>query len=628
MPTYISAVFNKETRTVEFTADNGDKLIRSGGSLAWLLNNPGNLRPGGKYLKMIGQADTKSGKFAVFPTAEDGRAEKRALLRRKYNDMTLYNAMHTYAPESENDTAAYLAYVRKRSGATDQTVIKDMTDEQFNGMIGAMEQYEGFNAKPETRKERIVHATQVTLSDGTRPLPSTPVIVRSSTAGEKKVKTNDHGALPAFITRQPGEMIELFLDESGKIGTRIGQFALQQASASLVFARNMMTVGGNSQPHNPVQPSKDKRTSLRYVVQPGDTLATIANRFKTSVDELVANNQIRNRNRIYPGHVVWIYGKAPASAANDGGPAPPAARASAVYSVRSGDTLGSIADRHGTSVDALMAANPSISNANRISPGQKITLPAGAKAASSASQTASTRNTGSTAASKSDRPSLVKQPTNTSAGTSTRQPAAVQARDTRSREGEGHPISIIPFSQKRAPWVEHAYAQARKWAGKKEAEISRTINFHSELGYGKQFTTLAGSSNAWCASFVNWCLRSAGFATSSPHPYRARSFAADTTRFSQIDGPVFGAVALVGTSHVGFVYAMERGRPVLLGGNQSDQINFVRFNPATLRYYVPKSYLPFAQKELKESKLDELAATDLNAALGIVVAKKAGDNTR
>ena len=48
MPTYISAVFNKETRTVEFTADNGDKLIRSGGSLAWLLNNPGNLRPGGK----------------------------------------------------------------------------------------------------------------------------------------------------------------------------------------------------------------------------------------------------------------------------------------------------------------------------------------------------------------------------------------------------------------------------------------------------------------------------------------------------------------------------------------------------------------------------------------------------
>ncbi|HIE5650596.1 TPA: TIGR02594 family protein [Stenotrophomonas maltophilia] len=627
MPTYISAVFNKDTRTVEFTADNGDKLIRSGGSLAWLLNNPGNLRPGGKYAKMIGQADTKSGKFAIFPTAEDGRAEKRALLRRKYNDMTLYNAMHTYAPESENDTAAYLAYVRKRSGATDQTVIKDMTDEQFNGMIAAMEQYEGFNAKPETRKERIVHATQVTLSDGARPMPATPVIVRSSNTGEKKVTTNEHGALPTFITRQPGEVIELFLEESGKIGSRIGQFALQQASASLVFARNMMTVGGNSQPHTPTQPSKEKRTPLRYVVQPGDTLASIASRFKTSVDDLVSNNHIRNRNRIYPGHVVWIYGKAPADAANDGAPATPTRSRQASYSVRSGDTLSRIADRHHTSVDALMAANPSISNANRINPGQKITLPVGVEAVPPSAAGSSGRAGNSGNPQTSDRPSLVKPPPETPAA-AVRPPASVQARDTRSREGEGHPIAIIPFSQKRAPWVEHAYAQARKWAGKKEAEISRTINFHSELGYGKQFTTLAGSSNAWCASFVNWCLRTAGYAISSPHPYRARSFAADTTRFSQIDEPVFGAVALVGTSHVGFVYAIDRGRPVLLGGNQSDQINFVRFNPATLRYYVPKSYLPFAQKELKETKLDELAATDLNAALGIVVAKKAGDNTR
>ena len=74
-------------------------------ALAWLLNNPGNLRPGGKYVSMIGQADTASGKFAIFSSAEEGRKEKRALLRRKYNDMTLYNAMHTYAPEGENDTA-------------------------------------------------------------------------------------------------------------------------------------------------------------------------------------------------------------------------------------------------------------------------------------------------------------------------------------------------------------------------------------------------------------------------------------------------------------------------------------------------------------------------------------------
>ena len=626
MTTYISAAFDKDTRTVEFTADTGDKLIRSGGTLAWLLNNPGNLRPGGKYQKMIGEADTKSGKFAIFPTAEDGREEKRALLRRKYNEMTLHDAMHVYAPEEENDTAAYLAFVRNRSGATDDTVIKDMTPAQFNGMVGAMEQYEGFNANADSRKERIVHATQVTLSDGARPLPATPVIVRSSATGERKASTNQNGVLPTFVTRQPGELIELFLDESGKLGTKIGEFALQKASSSLIFARQLMTIGGNSQPHNPVRTADGKRAPLRYVVQPGDTLASIAARFKTSVGELTANNQIRNPNRIYPGHVVWIYGKPQTTAANDPGPAAPPKPQPIVYRVQSGDTMGKIADQHGTSVQALMAANPSITNANRISPGQKLTLPAGAKPTSSGTRAADN----ATGARATPRPSLIRTSPRTPPSAISRSASApaLQARDTRSREGQGHPIAIIPFSQTRAPWIEHAYTQASKWAGKKEAVISQTVNFHSELGYGRQFTSLAGSSNAWCASFVNWCLRSAGYPISSPHPYRARSFAADTINFSQIAEPVYGAIGLVGTSHVGFVYSIERERPVLLGGNQSDQINFVRFNPATLRYYVPTSYLPFAQKELKESKLDELAAADLNTALGIVVAKKTGGNTR
>lgn len=623
MSSYISAVFDKDTRTVEFTADNGDRLIRSGGTLAWLLNNPGNLRPGGKYQKMIGQADTRSGKFAIFPTAEDGRAEKRALLRRKYNEMTLHDAMHVYAPEGENDTAAYLAFVRRRSDATDDTVIKDMTEAQFNGMVAAMEQYEGFNANADTRRERVVNATQVTLSDGARPLPATPVIVRSSTAGEKRASTNQNGVLPLFITRQPGELIELFLSESGRVGSKIGEFSLQRASASLVFARQLFTAGGNSQPHNPSAGPAESRAPLRYVVQPRDTLVSIAGNFKTSVGELVANNHIRNPNRIYPGHVVWIYGKAPATAANDPGPTRPAP--SAVYNVRPGDTLGRIADQHDTSIDALLAANPSINNPNRINPGQKLALPTEAKATPTTPRTATT----SAGERSAPRPSLVQQrPRATTPARTTTPAPTVQARDTRSREGQGHPIAIVPFSQSRAPWVAHAYAQASKWAGKRESEISRTINFHSELGYGRQFTTLAGTANAWCASFVNWCLRSAGYPISSPHPYRARSFAADTVNFSQIDAPVFGAIGLVGTSHVGLVYSMERERPVLLGGNQSDQINFVRFNPASLRYYVPKGYLPFAQKELKESKLDELAAAELNSALGIVVTRKAGDNTR
>jgi len=42
------------------------------------------------------------------------------------------------------------------------------------------------------------------------------------------------------------------------------------------------------------------------------------------------------------------------------------------YKVKSGDTLSQIAKNMGTTLKALMAANPQIKNANKIRPGQKI----------------------------------------------------------------------------------------------------------------------------------------------------------------------------------------------------------------------------------------------------------------
>jgi murein DD-endopeptidase MepM/ murein hydrolase activator NlpD len=45
--------------------------------------------------------------------------------------------------------------------------------------------------------------------------------------------------------------------------------------------------------------------------------------------------------------------------------------------VRSGDTLSAIASRHGTTVAAIMSANPQISDPNSIFPGDGLTLPGG-----------------------------------------------------------------------------------------------------------------------------------------------------------------------------------------------------------------------------------------------------------
>ena len=47
----------------------------------------------------------------------------------------------------------------------------------------------------------------------------------------------------------------------------------------------------------------------------------------------------------------------------------------ATYTVRPGDTLSGIAERFGVSLDALIAANPQISDPDRIFPGQVINIP-------------------------------------------------------------------------------------------------------------------------------------------------------------------------------------------------------------------------------------------------------------
>ena len=126
MDEFTSALFHKEIRTVELTAANGDRLLRRRGTIAWLFNNPGNLRPSTKYKDVIGEAQTKSGNFAIFSIEASERAEKRALLKRKCDSMPLRSAIF-------------------------------MSESQFHAMIGAMGNYEGFNE----------YVTTVTLSDRT-----------------------------------------------------------------------------------------------------------------------------------------------------------------------------------------------------------------------------------------------------------------------------------------------------------------------------------------------------------------------------------------------------------------------------------------------------------------------------
>ena len=94
----------------------------------------------------------------------------------------------------------------------------------------------------------------------------------------------------------------------------------------------------------------------------GDTLFKIANRCGTTVSALRrANPELGSSNLIYPGQVLQLPGTI---LGTDGG--------YFIYIVARGDSLKGLAIRFNTTVDALVAANPEITNANVIYEGQWI----------------------------------------------------------------------------------------------------------------------------------------------------------------------------------------------------------------------------------------------------------------
>lgn len=102
-----------------------------------------------------------------------------------------------------------------------------------------------------------------------------------------------------------------------------------------------------------------------HTVQPGDTLGAIAKSFGTTADAIASENGISNPDFIFPGRELSITTSGSA-----------ASNLPRFHTVKPGDMLGKIAQKFGSTVQAIAAAN-GISNPNLISPGQVLRIPAG-----------------------------------------------------------------------------------------------------------------------------------------------------------------------------------------------------------------------------------------------------------
>jgi len=114
-----------------------------------------------------------------------------------------------------------------------------------------------------------------------------------------------------------------------------------------------------------------------HVVAPGENLFRISLRYNVSMAAIAQVNGITNFNLIFAGQrlVIPTGGGAPPPTAVPGGPTPvPTTETS--YTVVRGDTLGAIARRFNSTVQAIATRN-GIANPNLIFPGQVLIIPGG-----------------------------------------------------------------------------------------------------------------------------------------------------------------------------------------------------------------------------------------------------------
>ncbi|MGB9886120.1 MAG: LysM peptidoglycan-binding domain-containing protein [Moorellales bacterium] len=103
-----------------------------------------------------------------------------------------------------------------------------------------------------------------------------------------------------------------------------------------------------------------------YTVRPGDTFYSIARRFGTTVEALRAANPGIDPERLQVGQRICL---------PPGIPGPIPCPGGTIYQVRSGDTLYSLGRRFGVSVAELVAANPHLTDPERLQVGDYVCIP-------------------------------------------------------------------------------------------------------------------------------------------------------------------------------------------------------------------------------------------------------------
>ena len=167
---------------------------------------------------------------------------------------------------------------------------------------------------------------------------------------------------------------------SRKFGMSLSQLVSVNgiSASSLIVPGQTLRVAGGATTSTVVKTNvTSSRTSGgNYLVQPGDTLYSIARRSGMSLNALLTLNGLSQSSVIYPGQSLTISQSDSRVATKSSYNAKPLASGvstSGTYTVQAGDTLYGIARRSGMSLNTLLSLN-GLSQSSVIHPGQTLKL--------------------------------------------------------------------------------------------------------------------------------------------------------------------------------------------------------------------------------------------------------------